>query len=169
MGRQRACGTDPRLSAHADARPHARLPAGGTVRQLPSAACARPVGGSQITVGVDWSDTLETCTGSAGSDGIPAIPRTGLTVHRADRLTISVGGGMTLFEVSSARYAAAVGTVAPSDQQDLSIQAGPTPGTYYVDTPPVGAWVVLLTVAVNDVAHGVVWSQGVDFRVTVTP
>ena len=125
--------------------------------------------GSQVTVGVDWSDTLESCTGGAGSDGVPEIPRTGLTVHRADRLTISVGGGMTLFDVRGAQYGAAVGTVAPPDLHDLAVHAGPNPGTYLVDTPPVGDWVLLFDVGVNDVAHGVVWSQGVDFRVKVLP
>jgi hypothetical protein len=125
-------------------------------------------GGGQAVVGDAWSDSFLACTGGAGSDGVPVIPLLGLKVHRADALTISVGDGMTLFEVSRAQYAAAVGTVAPPDRQDLAIQAGPAPGTYYLDTPPVGDWVVLVTVAVNDVVHGAVWSQIVDFRVTVT-
>ena len=54
-------------------------------------------------MGEAWSDTLQTCTGISNSDGIPGIPLTGLKVRHADQLTISVGDGMTLFEVSSAR------------------------------------------------------------------
>ena len=98
------------------------------------------------------------------------IPSTGLRVRHADQLTISVGDAMTLYEVNSAQYAAAVGTVAPtSDQHDLAVEATRTPGTYVVATPPAGDWVLLISVGVNDVARGAVWSETVDFRVTVTP
>ncbi len=126
-------------------------------------------GGGQIAVGDAWSAGFETCSGSSGSDGIPGIPLRGIQVRHTDQLTISVGDGMTLFEVSSAQYAAAVGTVAHGDHQDLAIEETRTPGVYVLDTPPAGDWVLLIAVGVNDVARGAVWSEIVDFRVTVTP
>jgi len=127
-------------------------------------------GGSQAVVGDAWSDALQTCTGISSDGGVPVVPLLGLKVHRGDMLAVSVGEGMTLFEVSGAEYGSA--TVSPvnlDDIHDLGVEVGPAPGTWYVDMPPVGDWVLLLSVGVNDEAHGAVWSQTVDFRVTVAP
>jgi hypothetical protein len=119
--------------------------------------------GNAQAVGVPGSVSWESC-GADGVDDTPWLePEGGIILSGAAALEVAVAGDAVLFEITDARYAAAGSRGVPDRQLAVASAAG----TMSVELPPPGDWVVSVSVGINDVRHGIIWTGPFYFRVEV--